>query len=184
MASQSQIKTSINKIAHNTLLSPFITGPLLLYIKRNPGVLDKIPWFPDLTLTLPFKLPFNLRNSITLHADPPLRALRKLFWIGLALYINRGLNRLALNYWHLTKQGEPWDFAGEGKEVIVITGGCSGFGREMVKMFAAKTKASIVVLDIQNLPADMEDSKSLTPFLVILLLFCPGALAVSLPVIY
>ncbi|KAG9783479.1 hypothetical protein ABEF93_004677 [Exophiala dermatitidis] len=158
MASQSKIQfPSTKKIALNTLLSPFITGPLLLYIQRNPHILDKVPWFPDLTLALPFRLPFNLRNSITLHADPPLRALKKLFWIGLALHVNRLLNRLALNYWHLTRQGEPWDFATEGKEVIVITGGCSGFGREMVKMFAAKTRARIVVLDIQDLPADMKN---------------------------
>lgn len=160
MASQSTIQfPSIKKTALNALLSPFITGPLLLYIQRNPHILDKVPWFPDLTLAPPFRLPFNLRNSITLHADPPLRALKKLFWIGLALHVNRLLNRLALNYWHLTRQGEPWDFAAEGREVIVITGGCSGFGREMVKLFAAKTRARIVVLDIQDLPADMKDSK-------------------------
>ncbi|KAI1609274.1 short chain dehydrogenase/reductase [Exophiala viscosa] len=157
MASQSKLHIpSANTIVQNTLLSPFLTGPLLLYVQRNPSILDKIPWFPNLTLTLPFRLPFNIRNSITLRADPPLKTLKVLFGIGLALYVNRWLNRLALNYWHLTKQGEPWDFDGEGKEVIVITGGCSGFGKEMVKMLAAKTRAKIVVLDIQDLPEDMK----------------------------
>ncbi|KIX07166.1 uncharacterized protein Z518_01819 [Rhinocladiella mackenziei CBS 650.93] len=156
------ILPSTRTIIDNTLLSPFITGALLFYIKRNPSALDKLPWFPDLTLTLPFRLPLNIRNSVTLHASPPLKTLKFLFGLGLVLYVNRFLNRLALNYWHLQKQGVPWDFQAEGKETILITGGCSGFGREMVQMFAEQTRANILVLDIQDLPADMKDISRLT----------------------
>jgi len=150
---------SAQTVVDNTLLSPFITGPLLLYTRRNPSVLEKIPWFPDLTLTLPFHLPFNLSNSVTIRPSPPAKTLKVLFSLGLILYANRFLNRLALNYWHLHKQGVPWDFQTEGRETILITGGCSGFGKEMVKKFAAQTKANIVVLDIQDLPAEMKNSK-------------------------
>lgn len=146
-------------VVDSTLLNPILTGPLLLYLQRNPSVLQSIPWPPALTLTLPFQLPFKLSNSITLHATPPLKTLKYLFGLGLILYVNRFLNRLALNYWHLQKQGVPWDFKTEGKETILITGGCSGFGREMVILFAERTKANIVVLDVQDLPADMKDSK-------------------------
>jgi len=159
MAVQSTLSNlpSARTIVDYTLLSPIVTGALLLYTRRNPSVLQTLPWFPDLTLTLPFQLPLNLRNSITIHATPPLKTLKRLFILGLVLYVNRFLNRLALNYWHLKKQGVPWDFQSDGKETILVTGGCSGFGREMVKLFANRTKANIVVLDIQELPADMKD---------------------------
>ncbi|KIW10923.1 hypothetical protein PV08_10222 [Exophiala spinifera] len=161
MSSQSSSHSSPLSLTavKQSLLSPLITGPLLLYASLNPTVLSKIPWPPARsTLPLPFRIPFTTTNSITLRADPPLRALRVLFGIGVVIHLNRFLNRLALNYWHVKKQGVPWSFdtEGEGAETIVITGGCSGFGREMVKMFAAQTKANIVVLDIQELPDDLE----------------------------
>ena len=73
------------------------------------------------------------------------------------LYANTFFNRLALNYGHLRKQGVPWDFQGDGKETILVSGGCSGFGLEMVKLFAERTKARLVVLDIQELPDDLKD---------------------------
>lgn len=144
------------------LLSPFLTGPLLLYLtKINPAIVSKIPWPPEkLTLTLPFSLPFNIPNYIPLHASPPLKVLKVLFGLGLVLSLNRFLNRLALNYGHLKKQGVPWDFQADGAETILITGGCSGFGKEMVKQFSAQTKANILVLDVQPLPDDLKNSKS------------------------
>ena len=161
MAVQSTLSKlpSAQTVVDNTLLSPFITGPLLLYTRLNPSILEKIPWFPDMTLTLPFQLPFNINNSVTIRSTPPSKTLKVLFSLGLILYANHFLNRLALNYWHLQKQGVPWDFQSEGRETILITGGCSGFGKEMAKMFAAQTKANIVVLDIQDLPADLKNSK-------------------------
>ncbi|KAK5454209.1 hypothetical protein LTS15_006209 [Exophiala xenobiotica] len=172
-----QTKTNLpflDTVVKHTLLSPYITGPLLLYVtKLNPSILDKIPWFPDITLALPSIFNNNNSNSnntgnnspstITLlRAAPPLKTLKWLFGIGLVIHVNRALNRLALNYWHLKKQGPAWDFQTEGKETIIITGGCSGFGREMVKMFAAQTKSNIVVLDVQELPDDMKSIPRLT----------------------
>lgn len=159
MANQSKLP-SRDTIVHSTLLNPLLTGPLLLYLQRNQSVLSRIPWPGDLTLTLPFSLPFNVRNSLTLHATPPLKSLKRLFILGLILTANRLLNRLALNYGNLRKQGVPWDFDGEGVETILITGGCSGFGREMVFLFALQTKANIIVVDVQDLPEEMKDSKS------------------------
>ena len=145
------------------LLSPFLSGPLLLYLtKINPDIVSKIPWPPERSIiTLPFSLPFGIPNQIPIRADPPVKALKALFGLGLILYLNRFFNRLALNYGHLKKQGTPWDFQTEGKETIIITGGCSGFGKEMVKQFATQTKAKILVLDIQELPEELKDSMSL-----------------------
>jgi hypothetical protein len=141
------------------LVSPYISGPLLLYLTTiNPSALEKIPWFPDLTLTLPFSLPFNLRNHVTLRVTPLLKSLMILFALGVIVHLNRFFNRLALNYGHLKKQGVPWDFQAEGKETILITGGCSGFGKEIVKMFSQQTKSQILVLDVQKLPSDLQNS--------------------------
>ncbi|RVX74889.1 hypothetical protein B0A52_01166 [Exophiala mesophila] len=146
------------------LLSPFLSGPLLLYLtKINPDIVSKIPWPPERSIiTLPFSLPFGIPNQIPIRADPPVKALKALFGLGLILYLNRFFNRLALNYGHLKKQGTPWDFQTEGKETIIITGGCSGFGKEMVKQFATQTKAKILVLDIQELPEELKDIPRLT----------------------
>lgn len=154
------------------LLSPFFSGPLLLYLtKINPAAVSKIPWPPEhSSITLPFSLPFGIPNRIPLRADPPVKALKILFGLGLVFYLNRFFNRLALNYGHLKKQGVPWDFQTEGKETILITGGCSGFGKEMVKQFSAQTKATILVLDVQALPEDLKDGMSrlaLSPVLII-----------------
>ncbi|EXJ59914.1 hypothetical protein A1O7_04061 [Cladophialophora yegresii CBS 114405] len=148
---------SLASITTGVLFNPLLTGPLLLYVLRNPSVLEKLPWPPTRYYNLPFDLPWPFPRSIRVGATPPLRTLKFLFTWGLILYVNRFLNRLALNYGHLKKQGEPWDFGAEGKETVLITGGCSGFGREMAKMFAEQTKANILVLDVQPLPDDLKN---------------------------
>ncbi len=154
---------SADAVVRHTLLSPVVTGPLLLWVTKNPEILDRMPWFPTLHLKLPFRLPFGVRNSLTLKADPPLKTLRVLFVVGLVLWANRLLNRLALNHWHWQKPGRPYEWQTPGKETVVITGGCSGFGAEMVKMFLDRTKAEVVVLDRQELPAEL-NSKHLPTF--------------------
>ncbi|KIW28313.1 uncharacterized protein PV07_07987 [Cladophialophora immunda] len=151
--------SSLRTLVAETLFNPVLTGALLLYVHRNPTLLERLPWPPPTTTLrlLPFQLPWGIPNRITLRATPALKTLKFLFALGLITHLNRLLNRLALNYWHLGKQGEAWDFGGEGKETILVTGGCSGFGREMVKMFAARTRANVVVLDVQELPDDLKD---------------------------
>ncbi|EXJ73289.1 uncharacterized protein A1O5_03049 [Cladophialophora psammophila CBS 110553] len=165
MAVQSTLsdRFSPRRIIPETVFNPLITGALLVYTRRNPSVLQALPWPPStMTLTLPFQLPFNLPNSVNLKATPPLKTLKYLFAFGLLVHINRILSRMALNYWHVQKQGVPWDFQTAGKETILITGGCSGFGKEMVRMFAEQTKAKIIVLDIQELPDDLKNIQRLS----------------------
>jgi all-trans-retinol dehydrogenase (NAD+) len=82
------------------------------------------------------------------------RILKYLFIFGVGSTVNQALNRLALRYWHLRRPGAPWRFGDVRKsELVVITGGCSGFGYEMVKGFAGK--ARVIVLDISDLPAEL-----------------------------
>jgi hypothetical protein len=143
------------------IFNPLLTGPLLLYAQRDPSALQNIPWPPTKIYKLPFDLPFPFPSEIRVGATPPLKTLKFLFTWGLILYVNRFLSRLALNYWHLKKQGEPWDFQTEGKETVLITGGCSGFGKEMVRLFEERTRARIVVLDVQPLPNELKNGEFL-----------------------
>ena len=161
MAVQSTLSTlpSPGDVLVDTLLNPLLTGPLFFYLRRNPSVLQSIPWPATRYYKLPFDVPF-LPSTIRVGASSPLKILKYVFAWGLILYVNRFLSRLALNNWHLKKQGVAWDFDGEGVETVLITGGCSGFGKEMTKMFAERTRAKIVVLDVSPLPEDMKSSKS------------------------
>ncbi|KIW83627.1 hypothetical protein Z517_02873 [Fonsecaea pedrosoi CBS 271.37] len=68
------------------------------------------------------------------------------------------LSNLALNGWSWSKKGEPWDFSGT-KEIVVVTGGCSGFGKLMVERFAGRAK--IVILDVSPLPKDLQSVPNL-----------------------
>lgn len=87
------------------------------------------------------------------------RSLQLCLTIGLARKLNKALNRLAQNNWRLTRPGVQWDFGpGRKTELVVITGGCSGFGYEMVKGFAKV--ARVVVLDISPIPAELEKRES------------------------
>lgn len=86
-----------------------------------------------------------------------LRTLKWLFALGLAGKVNDRLNAWAQNHWQWRKQGAKWDFANQ-KEIAIVTGGCSGFGHLMVKGLAGKMK--VVVLDVQDLPADLDGRES------------------------
>src|ERR1700743_3374495 len=107
MAVQSTLSNvpTLKTIIFETLFNPFINGPLLLYVQRNPSVLQNLPWPATRTYNLPFELPWPLPSSVRIGATPPLKTLKFLFTWGLILYVNRFVNRLALNYWHLKKQG-------------------------------------------------------------------------------
>ena len=87
------------------------------------------------------------------------KALKVLLIIGVIRRINRALTRLALNMWHFKKAGAPFRFGASGKpELVVVTGGCSGFGYEMTKEFSKI--ARVVVLDISPVPPELDTSMS------------------------
>jgi all-trans-retinol dehydrogenase (NAD+) len=81
-----------------------------------------------------------------------IKTLKWLLIIGVGRKINAQLNQLALNNWSWKSQRDRWTW---DWEVAVVTGGCSGIGKEIVKGLAAKG-VKVAVFDIQSLPADLE----------------------------
>ncbi|KAJ9649696.1 hypothetical protein H2199_000475 [Coniosporium tulheliwenetii] len=132
---------SLIALIKRAAFEPILTGPLLLALTRGP---------PELRLRLLRAFP-SLTNARRLPVL--LRTLKWLFALGLAGKVNDRLNAWAQNHWQWRKQGAKWDFANQ-KEVAIVTGGCSGFGHLMVKGLAGKMK--VVVLDVQDLPADLD----------------------------
>lgn len=129
---------------------PLVTGPLLYALTKWPPHLRE-------KLLQPFRNNLLSRDAANRIAKVVL-VLKYLFAIGVARRLNQTLNRLALNYWHLRRVGAPWEFGPSRREVVVITGGCSGFGYEMVKRFASKAK--VIVLDISPIPPELARRKS------------------------
>lgn len=133
---------------------PFITGPLLWALTRGPADLRERLLSPIRSNT-----PDRLKNYLGPTSDVRLAKiisiLKVLFALGAVKRVNNALNALALNGWYLPGMKPMAKWRWDGKtEVVVITGGCSGFGYEMVKGFAGKAK--IVVIDISELPSELE----------------------------
>jgi all-trans-retinol dehydrogenase (NAD+) len=105
--------------------------------------------------------------------EPLLNQLRKRFsegtiakiitvlkWLTIVAWtkkVNDRLNAWALNNWVWKAQTGNWTW---GWEVAVVTGGCSGIGKEIVKGLTA-AGIKVALLDIQELPKDLEQSKLL-----------------------
>ncbi|CRG90473.1 Estradiol 17-beta-dehydrogenase 11 [Talaromyces islandicus] len=76
------------------------------------------------------------------NREPALKWLRIAFALGLLRVINAWLSRRAINRAAADKYDWP------RREIVVVTGGSNGFGKQIVLMLAARAKAKIVVLDI------------------------------------
>ncbi|KAK5321052.1 hypothetical protein LTR70_004297 [Exophiala xenobiotica] len=133
---------------------PLITGPLLWALTRGPPDLRERLLSP-LRNNTPSRLKNHLGATSDVRVAKIVTALKVLFALGAVKRVNQALNKLALNAWYLPgmKPMARWRWDGKS-EVVVITGGCSGFGYEMVKEFAGKAK--VVVVDISDLPAELE----------------------------
>ncbi|KAF2008434.1 NAD(P)-binding protein [Aaosphaeria arxii CBS 175.79] len=120
------------------LNEPIVTGGLLYLLTRGPShIRDK--------MLQPLQ-PYLLSKNRDARLKSLVVILQALTALGLAKRVNRALNRLALNNWTLGRPGTPFRFGSTKEEVVLITGGSSGFGFEMVKLFAEK--ARVIVLDI------------------------------------
>ncbi|RMD45060.1 hypothetical protein DV735_g223, partial [Chaetothyriales sp. CBS 134920] len=131
-------------IIRYVLSEPVITGALLFALtKGSPELKEK--------LLGPFQ-----SNILATNAEAKLaiviKALKLFFALGFANRANQALNRLAYNAWSLRRLGTPWSWDGK-TEIVLVTGGSSGFGYEFVKGFAGKAK--VVVLDISPFPAEL-----------------------------
>jgi all-trans-retinol dehydrogenase (NAD+) len=128
---------------------PVLTGGLLYLLTRGP---------PDLRARLlaPFHDNLLSQNGVTRLAAF-ITLLKVLTTAGVLRRINQALNRLAWNNWTLGRAGAEWKFGDRKEEVVLITGGSSGFGYEMVKGFSKV--ARVVVLDIQAFPPELDACK-------------------------
>lgn len=129
--------------AGHIALEPVATGLLLYGLIKAPA---------DIRARL--LRPLHDRGISAIHLYSLVTPLKYLLALGVVRRVHHALSRLADNYWHLRQQGEPWKFGDEKlSELVLITGGCSGFGALMTKGFVGK--ARVVILDIQDVPDDL-----------------------------
>lgn len=149
MASKLVVKAvtlPINAVRY-TAGEPLLSGALLYLLTRAPADIRERVLGPLRSNLLAKNGDVKLTQAV--------RLLKVLLVLGISGRISQLLNRLALNYWYLRRPGAPWRFGDAQKtELVVITGGSSGFGYEMVKSFAAK--ARVIALDIQDFPPELE----------------------------
>lgn len=138
--------SGITKVASE----PLLTGALLYALTRGP------PHFRA-RLLAPFQstLPVftNTPKGVSRLAAL-ITVLKVLTTAGVLRRINQALNRLAWNNWSLGRNGAEWEFGPSKKELVLITGGSSGFGYEMVKAFSKH--ARVVAIDISSFPAELD----------------------------
>lgn len=133
----------------NAANEPILTGTLLYLLTRGPLHIRERLLRPFQTNILSTNGAARLATLITV--------LKVLTGVGVVKRVNQALNRLAWNNWTLGRPGAAFKFGPRKEELIIITGGSSGFGYEMVKGFSKV--ARVVVLDIQAFPAELAKCK-------------------------
>lgn len=133
-----------------TINEPIVTGALLYLLTRGPVSLRQRILSPFQTNLLSKNGAARLAGFITV--------LKILTSVGVIRRANTALNALAWNKWNLfSGAGTPFKFGPEKEELIIITGGSSGFGYEMVKGFTEY--ARVVVLDVMDIPQELAECK-------------------------
>jgi hypothetical protein len=123
-------------------LNPNIVGVLLFVLERGPARLRE-------------PLLAALSSRLSAVAIQRLIKVLKVLWVvGIAGKVNSKLSEWALNSWQWRSQKSKWTWSWE---IAVVTGGCSGIGKEIVKNLA-KAGVSVAVLDVSPLPEDLERS--------------------------
>ena len=140
--------------AKDTLTEPVVTGGLLYLLTRGPPHVRE-------RLLQPFQNSLLAKNGVARIAAL-IAALKVLTALGVAKRISQALNRIALNNWSLGRPGAPFKFGPSGEELVIVTGGSSGFGYEMVKSFSKH--ARVVALDVSPFPPELEKRESWTLF--------------------
>jgi all-trans-retinol dehydrogenase (NAD+) len=132
------------KLTSYVALEPIATGLLLFTLTKAPREVRDVALR---ALQRAGITASNLNNITT--------PLKYLLAAGILRRLHHALNRFAENYYHLRPQGELWKFGDEKlSELIMITGGCSGFGALMTKGFVGK--ARVVIIDVQDQPDDLK----------------------------
>ncbi|KAH7090695.1 hypothetical protein FB567DRAFT_298402 [Paraphoma chrysanthemicola] len=139
--------TALISKANSALHEPLLTGALVYILTRGPRHLRDRLLRPLQTNLLARNGPARLATLITI--------LKVLTAVGIARRINSALNNLAWNNWRLFgRPGAAFRFGPNKEELVIITGGSSGFGYEMVKGFSKH--ARVVALDRASFPPELE----------------------------
>ncbi|KAF4307937.1 Short-chain dehydrogenase/reductase SDR [Botryosphaeria dothidea] len=139
-------------VVANAALSPTLTGLVLLLLARGPRDVRA-----------------RLGRALGADAEPRrlervVGLLKVLFAVGVVRVANAVLNQWALRQWRWRRVERDgvgsWDFDGKKGvgEVIVVTGGCSGIGKEVVKGLTERggVGVKVVVVDVAELPGEFE----------------------------
>jgi all-trans-retinol dehydrogenase (NAD+) len=142
----SKVVSTVTGASHE----PLLTGALLYLLTRGPLHTRQRLLQPFQTNLLGTNGASRLASFITI--------LKVLTALGVVRRINGALTSLAWNNWRVFgRPGAPFEFGPAKKELVIITGGSSGFGYEMVKGFAQH--ARVVVLDVSNFPPELSKSE-------------------------
>lgn len=133
-----------------TVLNASVVGPLHFLLARAPDKyrLPSVEWV-------------NKRLGVE-RTEKLIKALKWLTiiaWIKRIYDINQWLNSCAMNYWTRKALTGNWQWSWE---IAVVTGGCNGIGKEIVKGLLEKD-IRVAVLDVAPLPADLANSSYLSP---------------------
>ncbi|KAL5043105.1 hypothetical protein BDW71DRAFT_210564 [Aspergillus fruticulosus] len=123
------------------LLQPILPGSLLLALSQGP------PDVRDHILKA-------LAKYSTITPPQFKRALSVLLVLGAVRVGNGFLSRLAANNWQLTSPVR-WNWS---TEIAVVTGGSGGIGRVVVEGLARRG-ITVVVIDVQELPQELQQNK-------------------------
>jgi all-trans-retinol dehydrogenase (NAD+) len=142
----SKVVSTVKEAMHE----PLLTGALLYLLTSGPPQIRERLLRPFRTNLLATNGAARLATLITI--------LKILTSIGVVRRINGALNSLAWNNWRVFgRPGAPFAFGPRKEELIIITGGSSGFGYEMVKGFSKH--ARVVALDISAFPPELAKCK-------------------------
>lgn len=132
---------STESLIRNIPLSPAVTGALLYALTRAP---------PQ------YRQPLLQKISQYLSPKAIARAISTLKWLlalGLARNIHLFFSDIAQNNFRLRSERHRYDWP---REIVVVTGAASGFGKLMALGFAEKGLNVMAVDIVDELPTDMQ----------------------------
>ncbi|KAK0714096.1 hypothetical protein B0T26DRAFT_651161 [Lasiosphaeria miniovina] len=136
------------------VLSPFFSGPLLVGATYYPETLRNAA--ASVLERLPEQLGALLSRVTPDDYSTAMTVLKVAVALGVIGKVNSTLSTMAHNSWRLGP-AKGWDWP---KEIAVVTGGASGIGKDTTLKLAA-LGVRVAVLDIQDLPKDMQGNASI-----------------------